>query len=181
MSTARLNVWVSALGQPCRIDMAHQWYVHVLHCDGEILNWCNRKFTNLPTNCGHLEVDVPPGCYVVCATWSPGTDAQHLGNHLTHNAIVQVRCGDHACVNLFTPTLHNCGTWFVEGVRDAVRLGRVAADVGARAEDAVRAVLAVAPADPFTARTAQLAQAADTDEVLETGQVQQTQKRKKAE
>ena len=43
MSTARLNVWVTALGQPCRIDAAHQWYVHVLHCNGEILTWCRAR------------------------------------------------------------------------------------------------------------------------------------------
>ena len=156
MSTAKLNVWVTALGQPCRIDMAHQWYVHVLHCNGEILTWCNRKFTNILTQCGHAEIDVPPGCYVVCATWSPGSDAQHLGNHLTHCSIVQVRCGDHACVNLFSPTLHNCGTWFVEGVRDAIRAGRVDQAVALRAEQAVQDLLAQVPADPFTANTAKL-------------------------
>src|SRR5215207_10104171 len=158
MSTANLNVWVSALGQPCRIEQQYQWYVHVLHCNGDILTWCDRRYTNLPTKCGHLQVEVPPGCYVVCATWSPGTDAQHLGNHLTHNAIVQVRCGDHACVNLFTPTLHHCGVWFIQGLQDAARLGQIDADVARRAEDAVQAVLGAAPMDPFTENTARLGQ-----------------------
>lgn len=175
MSTARLNVWVTALGQPCRIDQAHQWYVHVLHCNGEILTWCGQKFTNILTRCGHAEIDVPPGCYVVCATWSPGTSAESLGNHLTHNSIVNVRCGDHACVNLFSPTLHNCGTWFTQGVRDAIQLGRVDQAVAIRAVDAVQALLAQVPQDPFTANTKALgmdAPAEPTGGTAATGEVQ---------
>lgn len=156
MSTATLNVWVTGLGEPCRIEQRHQWYVHVLHCDGEILTWCDRRYTNLPTKCGHLEVDVPPGCYVVCATWSPGTDAQHLGNHLTHNAVIQVACGDHVCVNLFTPTAHHCGTWFVQGLRDAERAGRLQPGLADRAEEVVRELFRAVPPDPFTERTLRL-------------------------
>ena len=33
MSTAKLNIWVTEVGDPCRIDMKHQWFVHVLHCE----------------------------------------------------------------------------------------------------------------------------------------------------
>ena len=69
MSTAKLNIWVTEVGNPCKIDMKHQWFVHVLHCDGELLNWCDKVYTNLRTKCGHLEIDVPPGCDMVCATW----------------------------------------------------------------------------------------------------------------
>lgn len=43
--------------------------VHILHCNGEILKWCGKKYANLPTQCGHLEVEIPPGCYMVVATW----------------------------------------------------------------------------------------------------------------
>ncbi len=50
----------------------------------------------------HIEVDVPPGCYVVRA-WVCGH------NEWTERAIVNVRCGEHACVNLIVP--HVKGRW----------------------------------------------------------------------
>jgi hypothetical protein len=136
MSTATLNVWVGAVGRPCRIGDDQQWFVHILRCDGEIVTWCKRPLTNLKTECGHLEVEVPPGCYVVCATWSPGTSSADLGNHLTHCAIVQAKCGDHVCVNLFTPSLHDCGTWFLLGVHAALQANRLNRE-GVRAARAV--------------------------------------------
>jgi hypothetical protein len=161
MSTANLNVWITELGHPCQIvDNQHHWFVHILRCNGEVLTWCDRRYTNLEARCGHLEVEVPPGCYVVCATWSPGKSAQFLGNHLTHCAIVQVKCGDHACVNLFTPTLHQCGTHFAAGVRDAVQAGHLPQNALRAAEAvqaAVRTLLEFVPADPFGDRTAHLA------------------------
>jgi hypothetical protein len=40
MGTATLNVWVTEVGDPCKIDLQHQWSVHVLTCDGELLEWC---------------------------------------------------------------------------------------------------------------------------------------------
>ena len=85
MSTAKLNIWVTEVGDPCRIDMKHQWYVHVLHCEGDLLNWCDKVYTNLKTKCGHLEIDVPPGCYMVCATWSPAPLGQASPTSLAAN------------------------------------------------------------------------------------------------
>ena len=32
--------------------MKHQWFVHVLHCEGDLLNWCDKVYTNLRTKCG---------------------------------------------------------------------------------------------------------------------------------
>ena len=94
MSTAKLNVWVTRVGDPCHIDSEHQWFVHVLDCDGKVLEWCGTRFMNIETRCSHAEIDVPPGCYTVCATWSPGTSSEHLGNHVTHLQVVRVNCGE---------------------------------------------------------------------------------------
>lgn len=123
MSTAKLNIWVTEVGNPCKIDMERQWYVHILHCDGSVLNWCDRRYTNLLTKCGHLEVEVPPGCYMVVATWSKSQDTAirptRLGNHLTHLQVARVNCGDHACITLFPPTAHFCGIWWVRALEVA--------------------------------------------------------------
>lgn len=164
MGTATLNVWVTEVGDPCKIDLKHQWYVHVLTCDGELLTWCGNggdpaPYTNIQTRCGHVEVPVPPGQYLVMATWSPGVgDAHQLGNHLTHLQVVRVGCGDHACVTLFPPTAHFCGTWFQIALRTLARLGDVERDVAERAHQAIGEALRRLPQPPdrLTEATVQL-------------------------
>jgi len=153
VSTAQLNVWVTKVGDPCQIDMEHQWFVHVLHCDGTILNWCGRRFTNIRTKCGHAEVAIPPGCYTVCATWSPappGNNPTTLGNHISHLSVVRANCGDHVCVTLFPPTFHWCGIWWLQALTTHMENDTVDKEAGRAALEAVRKVLAKVPADPFT-------------------------------
>jgi hypothetical protein len=50
----------------------------------------------------HIEVDVPPGCYVVWARICHGR------NEETNKMMVIVRCGDEACVNLLLNTVELC-------------------------------------------------------------------------
>ncbi len=158
MSTAKLNVWVTGVGEACRIDNEHQWFVHILHCNGELLHWCDRTFTNLPTKCGHLDIEIPPGCYMVVATWSPapggGQFPTFLGNHITHLSVVRADCGDHVCVTLFPPTLHHCGIWWKIALEEHMEHGRFEnREVVANAARAVQAVLNLEEVaiEPFTA------------------------------
>lgn len=153
MSTAKLNVWVTRVGDPCKTDMEHQWFVHVLHCDGTILDWCGRRYMNIPTKCGHAEIEVPPGQYMLCATWSPAppsTSPTSLGNHISHLALVRVNCGDHACVTLFPPTFHWCGIWWLRALAVHSEMGLLDRDRAQAAMEAVRAVLDEVKVDPFT-------------------------------
>jgi hypothetical protein len=156
MSTARLNVWVTQVGKPCRIDSERTWFVHILHCNGEILEWCGRRYVNLKTECGHLDVEIPPGCYTVVATWSPSHDPNNvptsLGNHISHLSIVRANCGDHVCVTLFPPTFHFCGIWWLTAVADAVKMDALPREVADRAREAVEAALEATEQriDPFT-------------------------------
>jgi hypothetical protein len=50
----------------------------------------------------HIEVDVPPGCYVI---W---TRVCHGGNEETNKVMVIVSCGDEGCVNLLLNTVETC-------------------------------------------------------------------------
>lgn len=52
-------------------------------------------------NIKHIEVEVPPGCYIVRA-WVCS------GNLWTDRAMVIVGCGEEACVNLIVPPKENC-------------------------------------------------------------------------
>lgn len=162
MSTAKLNVWVTAVGEACKIDNQHQWYVHILHCSGEVLTWCKRAYMNLPTQCGHLEIEIPPGCYMVCATWSPAppnTTPTSLGNHITHVAVVRADCGKESCVTLFPPTLHFCGIWWLIALRESLTLNRLPREAATAARAAVAAaegLLKQLPMDEFTANVVKL-------------------------
>ena len=56
MSTARLNVWITQRGDPCRIltpdadpKTVDERLVYVLHCNGDPLNWCGTTYVGLPT------------------------------------------------------------------------------------------------------------------------------------
>ena len=50
----------------------------------------------------HIEVDVPPGCYVV---W---TRVCHGGNEETNKIMVMVGCGEDVCVNLLLNSVETC-------------------------------------------------------------------------
>lgn len=137
MGLGKLNVWVSDVADPCG-TWPGSGLMTIFDCNG-ILEWpCGRFLTpdgqwkdvpngaykDLPFRCGHLEVELPPGCYWVVAGYVsvPGHYI-HL-NHTTHVGIVQVCCGETACVKLFNPTIRLCWDWFVVGLRVLAATGR---------------------------------------------------------
>jgi hypothetical protein len=175
MSTAMLNVWITEIGDPCHIIKPHPedpegWFVHVLDCDGNVLQWCKTTYRDIPAPCGHAEIEVPPGCYSVLASHTRGAGTAPdgtpvFGNRLTHVAVVRVNCGDHACVTLFSPSIWHCGTWFRTAIRDHTD---VLVKAGMKAETARGAVAAVdaflkqVKIDPFTANMEALQQGPKT-------------------
>jgi hypothetical protein len=165
MGTANLQVWITQRGDPCRIATTEH-FVYVLECcTGKPLRWCDRVYSGLRTKCGHLELEIPPGCYIVGAVESTA-GIPPLGNCLTHIAMVRVNCGDHACVTLFDPSLHLCGTWlgaaintYVAGRGGGPALPRDVIGVLQNAGKAVEAMLKAIPEDPLSAQTNALATA----------------------
>lgn len=85
MGMATLNIWVR--NEDCKVIDDRKAHLHVYDCRGEQV---------LPTTWfggGHIEVELPPGCYIVTAgvVW---------GNVYTDKAMVVVGCHQTACVNL---------------------------------------------------------------------------------
>src|SRR4030066_2032834 len=110
MGIAKINIWLSGVADPCGTLKGDE-KVTVFDCKG-ILEWsCGRymlggrwvpvpggKYFNLPAKCGHLEVEVPPGCYWITAGGVyPSPGLLHF-NYATHVGIVQVGCDETACV-----------------------------------------------------------------------------------
>lgn len=157
MSTANLNIWITRFGDACHMEDKEPYFVHIVDCSGRPLKYCGKNYTFLPAKCGHLEVDVPPGCYSVFAGHTaPNPSVPPFGNRLTHVAVVRVNCGDHACVTLFAPALSHCGTWFAHAVNTQLA-GLAQANVDRKlltnALEAVNALVAKLPPDPFTQNT----------------------------
>ena len=39
MRTAKLNIWITEVDNPCRISK-EEWYISIYNCDGRPLTWC---------------------------------------------------------------------------------------------------------------------------------------------
>lgn len=88
-SVGKLNVWVRNI----RCDVVEKrGHLHVYNCHG------NQILPNIWFDNGHVEVDVPPGCYILKAgIYIPG------GNIYSDKVMVIVKCGKETCVNLYLP------------------------------------------------------------------------------
>ncbi|HXM45104.1 MAG TPA: hypothetical protein VN924_27950 [Bryobacteraceae bacterium] len=152
MSTANLNVWITKIGDPCHItDLPY--FVTVVDCAGNVLEWCGKTYSFIPAKCGHLEIEIPPGVYAVFAGQDPqGKGVGAFGNWLTCVQVVRANCGDHVCVTLFAPSLHLCGSWFGYALL-AQPLAGIEPGIVKGAVTAVQALLDKIPVDPFTANT----------------------------
>ena len=155
MGLGRLNVFVSGLDEPCKID-DRTWYITLYDCEGKVFEWCGRRYGVIPARCGHLELELPPGIYTVLGVWSFGAGGGHIyGNHFTDHAIARVCCGDHTCVTLYTPTAHRCGVLFDVALDVLQQHGRGEGgpppELVDRAREAIRGVLGhlPQPARPF--------------------------------
>jgi hypothetical protein len=148
MGLSRLNVFVSGIDDPCGVD-PRTWYITIYNCDGSVLEYCGRRYVVLRAPCGHLEIDVPPGCYYLKAVWgytviTPGL--VYRANHFTDAGIVTVCCDSHVCVKLFNPSVHRCGYIYVRAVRDLNAAAEINAAQKADVENAVQAVNDIVPA-----------------------------------
>jgi len=168
MGVGKLNIWLSERGNACG-TYPGSGRMTIFDCDG-IVNWpCGRFrpegadwqpvpggiYRNLPYRCGHLEVELPPGCYwVVAGNSSVGSGYIHL-NYASHVGIAQVECDRTACVKLFNPTIHLCWNWFLVGAMALADQGHLDRAVVDRVAETVQGELLQdvprAPADDILA------------------------------
>ncbi len=148
MSFADLNVFVTALDDPCKIS-GRTWYINIYNCDGSILRYCGREYAVIRAPCGHRHIRVPPGCYRINAVWSFALgNGFYYVNHFTDSAVVQACCDRHQCVTLFNPHIHRCGRIYLAALQDAVLQDALPKELAQEAQRANEAVLELLP-KPF--------------------------------
>lgn len=169
MGLGRLQVFVSELDDACKVD-DRTWYVTLYDCDGKVFEWCGRRYVAVAARCGHVELELPPGCYTVVATWSfaVGPGGIIYGNHFTDHGIAYVCCDQNTCVTLFAPSAHRCGILFDVALRvmEQRPQGGPPAEVVQRARAAVREVVEYLPRP---ARPLELGHLEEMLEVIENG------------
>lgn len=113
MGFARLNVWVHDVQDPCRIS-DQTWRINITDCQNRVVTYCGRRYANLPARCGHTELRLPPGCYIVWGALGVAIRPPFLyANYVTHFAFVTVRCDETACVHLYAPSYKKCWRAFL--------------------------------------------------------------------
>ncbi len=116
---SEVQFFVSQMDNPCKVDN-RDWYITIFNCDGTLLEYADQQYLVIHAPNGHASVSLPPGKYSAVGVWSywQGADGEYFGNHFTHKAIFQVCCGDHKCVWLFNPSVHECGKIYDRAVQD---------------------------------------------------------------
>lgn len=108
MGYARLNVWVHDIEDPCRIS-DRTWRLNVTDCQNRIIQHCGRRYANIPAPCGHRQIVLPPGCYIVWGALNVAIVPPFLyANYITHFAFVHVDCHETGCVHLYAPPYKKC-------------------------------------------------------------------------
>lgn len=116
---SEVQFFVSQMDDPCKVDN-RDWYITIFNCDDSLLEYAGQEYIVIHAPNGHASVMLPPGKYYAVGVWSywQGPDGEYFGNHFTHKGIFQVCCGDHKCVWLFNPSIHECGIIYDRAVFD---------------------------------------------------------------
>ena len=130
MGLATLNVWIHDNQDPCRIS-DQVWWVAVTYCNGNPVEWCGHTYSFEEAKCGHVELRLPPGCYIVSGFQfvllkTPGIPL--LLFHFTEHAIAIVNCDELGCVHLYNPTDRQRIGWPWTDLRFLAEAKRLPAD-----------------------------------------------------
>jgi hypothetical protein len=202
MTTVNLNVYITELGEPCTITN-RTWVVAVSHCDGSVLNWSEGRFRkregepwvpiplhippstpplpqgwyydSIPAENGHVEIEAPPGCYVLRATMhSWFINGLIYGNWATDHAVVQACCGQDVCTTLYAPTGPQCAVPLFDFVIPLLLQQKIIKrEEAQKAIEAMRAIFEYAPKSAFEQEQDKWLNVAFQQMTKQTGQKEQ--------
>lgn len=141
MGLGTLNVWIHDKVDHCKIS-DETWFVSVTLCNGAVVEWCGKTYGFIEAKCGHTEIELPPGCYVVFASQFlllPGSQLPLIIS--TDFSIVMVGCDEIACVHLYSPTPRQQMSSIPGLARSLVEKQGVPSELAERLAEAVNSVL----------------------------------------
>ena len=138
MGYATLNVWISDK-DPCNISVEH-WTVVVTDCGGQPLSWCDIK-SPFDAPCGHRDVQLPPGCYIVSAYQLSAVGGVPKPSSYTDSCIVTLSCDESACVHLLRRSAQYVLRSAAQAAAQLAEEEIIPRDKADRLHDAVNAVL----------------------------------------
>jgi hypothetical protein len=149
MGAGKVNVWIADVTDPCRISN-DTWLVTVTDCENRVVQWCDRVYRGIEAPCGHAEIELPPGCYMILAVPrlfppSPFPPPFPFFNYITHPQLLTLGCNEHACMRLYPPTYRRCwnDVWFATQL--LAQQQAISQDVADRVAQAMSAALENAP------------------------------------
>lgn len=115
---SEVQFFVSQMDEICKVSKK-KWYITIFNCDDTLLEFAGQQYLVIEAPDGHASVSLPPGKYAAIGVWGywVAPDGSYFGNHFTHKAIFQVCCGDHKCVWLNNPSIHECGIIYDQAVQ----------------------------------------------------------------
>jgi len=140
---ARLNVWFAAMDHPFKKVAEPNvpiMKVNIYDMDGPF-RWCGRTYLALDAKCGHLEIELPPGCYLVAGTVNAPWE---YPNYDTDLVKVDLCCDDHVCITLIPHHLHSCVWWTLTALQTHLAVGTAKLP----REDMTAAINALAKLEP---------------------------------
>jgi hypothetical protein len=122
MGMARLNVWFAAVDHPFKKVAEPNgpvMKVNIYDMDGAF-RWCGKTYLGIDAPCGHADIELPPGCYLVAGTvnapWA-------YPNYDTDLVKVDLCCDDHVCITLIPRHIHSCIWWTLTALQINQQLG----------------------------------------------------------
>jgi hypothetical protein len=152
-------LWYAAVGRKAKKEIVGKisdltWFVNVTDCKGRVVEWCGRRYAGIPARCGHVEIELPPGCYIVSGAKSFAVAPPFLYlNYITHFSMVEVGCDEKACVHLYAPTYRLCWRFLFFATQVLAQLQGIPREKTERLTAALNDVL---PHVPATAQDAEL-------------------------
>jgi hypothetical protein len=164
MGVGTVNIWIADVADPCKISNA-TWLVTVADCENRVIQWCDRVYEAIEARCGHAELELPPGCYIVFGVLRvplppppppfPPPPFPFI-NYTTHSQVLTLGCDERACVRLYAPTYRRCwdDVWFATQL--LVRQEAISQDLADQVARTMNAALENAPRTDVDAELQQL-------------------------
>ena len=157
MSTSTVDVWIDDWADPCKISN-QTWHVTVTDCENRVIRWCDMTYEGIEARCGHIELQLPPGCYLVFAVLRiplppppppppspPDFPFPGFIQFFADPQVLTLGCGANACIRLHVRSYRRAWDDVMLTTQRLVRQGAIPQNVADQVAAAMEAALENGP------------------------------------